>query len=195
MQFSRAYLQQIAPFVPKDVPVISTSKVRGGWRKIATDRHPRTHLTLDNHHCSHVGCAASVQGIEKGTLAMMDSILLETLGARELAFLSGPSFAREIMLEQCTCVVVASDSEALANEVCDLMSTHYVRVFTSGDVLGVEVSLLGLAWHDLTADHQSAARPARPTNPLPDRALIRWAELSRTSSPLLPACAKAWASG
>ena len=34
------------------------------------------------------------QGIEKGTLAMMDTILLETLGARELAFLSGPSFAR-----------------------------------------------------------------------------------------------------
>lgn len=89
------------------------------------------------------------QGIEKGTLAMMNDILLETLGARELAFLSGPSFARcvrisafwpcrvsssfgfvsfllthshqptrrEIMLEQVTCVVVASDSEALANEV------------------------------------------------------------------------------
>jgi hypothetical protein len=35
-----------------------------------------------------------VQGIEKGSLAMMNDILLETLGAREMAFLSGPSFAK-----------------------------------------------------------------------------------------------------
>ncbi|KAM3568669.1 hypothetical protein VYU27_009210, partial [Nannochloropsis oceanica] len=45
----------------------------------------------------------------------------------------------EIMQELVTCVVVASDSEVLANEAHDLMSSHYFRVFTSGDVVGVEV--------------------------------------------------------
>jgi len=43
------------------------------------------------------------------------------------------------MQELVTCVVVASDSEVLANEAHDLMSSHYFRVFTSGDVVGVEV--------------------------------------------------------
>ena len=36
-------------------------------------------------------------------------------------------------------MVVASESEALANEVCDLLSSEYFRVFTSTDVVGVEV--------------------------------------------------------
>jgi glycerol-3-phosphate dehydrogenase (NAD(P)+) len=50
-----------------------------------------------------------------------------------------PPSLREIIQELVTCVVVASDSEVLANEVHDLMSSHYFRVFTSGDVVGVEV--------------------------------------------------------
>ena len=41
--------------------------------------------------------------------------------------------------------MVASDSEVLANEVHDLMSSHYFRVFTSGDVVGVEVRKGGRA--------------------------------------------------
>lgn len=97
VQYSRLYLQEIAPFVPKDVPIISTSKVRRlqgnegcGWT------HPSPPLYLLPHHpiiTTHIHTRTS-QGIEKGTLAMMNDILLETLGARELAFLSGPSFAR-----------------------------------------------------------------------------------------------------
>ena len=41
----------------------------------------------------------TVQGIETGTLCMMQDILQETLGAdREIAYLSGPSFARWVGL-------------------------------------------------------------------------------------------------
>ena len=38
-----------------------------------------------------------------------------------------------------TAVVVASESEALADEVCDIMGSDVFRVFTSTDVVGVEV--------------------------------------------------------
>ncbi len=80
------------------------------------------------------------QGIETGTLCMMQDILQETLGPnRETAYLSGPSFAREIALGLVTAVVVSSESEDLANEVCDIMGCNYFRVFTSTDVVGVEV--------------------------------------------------------
>jgi glycerol-3-phosphate dehydrogenase (NAD+) len=80
------------------------------------------------------------KGIETDSLSMMQDILFDTLGpAREVAFLSGPSFAREIAQGLATAVVVASESDQLANEVCDLLSSDYFRVFTSTDVVGVEV--------------------------------------------------------
>jgi glycerol-3-phosphate dehydrogenase (NAD+) len=80
------------------------------------------------------------KGIETGTLCMMQDILVDTLGpTHEFAFLSGPSFAREIAQGLATAVVVASESEPLANEVCDILSSDYFRVFTSTDVVGVEV--------------------------------------------------------
>lgn len=40
-----------------------------------------------------------------------------------------------------TAVVVASESEPLANEICDIMGCNFFRVFTSSDVVGVEVGL------------------------------------------------------
>jgi len=48
VQFSRAYLEEIAPFVPKDVPIISTSKVRCGLDfkfngLIGIEDNPQTH--------------------------------------------------------------------------------------------------------------------------------------------------------
>ncbi|KAJ1482972.1 hypothetical protein T484DRAFT_1802181 [Baffinella frigidus] len=49
------------------------------------------------------------KGIEAGTLAMMNDILVEELGPdRSYAFLSGPSFAKEIAMGLATAVVVAS---------------------------------------------------------------------------------------
>lgn len=80
------------------------------------------------------------KGIETGTLAMMQDILIETLGTeRDYGFLSGPSFAREIAQGLATAVVVASESEALANDISDTMASEQFRVFTSRDVVGVEV--------------------------------------------------------
>lgn len=46
---------------------------------------------------------------------------------------------REIALGLVTAVVVASESEMLCNEVCDILGSDYFRVFTSTDVIGVEV--------------------------------------------------------
>jgi hypothetical protein len=65
---------------------------------------------------SHVGINTPIictsKGIEAGTLTLMKDILYQELGAhRELAFLSGPSFAREIATGLATAVVIASVHE------------------------------------------------------------------------------------
>lgn len=80
------------------------------------------------------------KGIETSSLGFMADILKDCLGTdRGYAFLSGPSFAREICEGVATAVVVASEDMLLAADLADLMSTDNFRVFTSKDVIGVEI--------------------------------------------------------
>lgn len=80
------------------------------------------------------------KGIEKKSLELMCEILPSILGEeRGYAFLSGPSFAREIAEGLATAVVVASDDRRLAYEFSAILSSTSFRVFTSQDVVGVEV--------------------------------------------------------
>ena len=80
------------------------------------------------------------KGIETTSLGFMADILHEVCGKdRPYAFLSGPSFAREIMEQLCTAVVIASDDIMLADDLADVLTNDHFRVFTSRDVIGVEV--------------------------------------------------------
>ncbi|KAL7526832.1 hypothetical protein ACHAWF_001924 [Thalassiosira exigua] len=80
------------------------------------------------------------KGIETSSLGFMADILKEVLGEdRSYAFLSGPSFAREICEGVATAVVIASEDLMLADDLADLMAGEDFAVFTSRDVIGVEV--------------------------------------------------------
>ena len=82
------------------------------------------------------------KGIENESLATMDEVLKEVLpgklGAR-LAFLSGPSFAKEVALGLPTAVVMASRDRRVAEESATLFQAERFRVYTSDDVAGVEL--------------------------------------------------------
>ena len=80
------------------------------------------------------------KGIETTSLGFMADIIREVLGKdRPLAFLSGPSFAREIIEEVVTAVVIASDDLDLARDLANLLSDDQFKCFTSQDVIGVEI--------------------------------------------------------
>jgi glycerol-3-phosphate dehydrogenase (NAD+) len=80
------------------------------------------------------------KGIENRSGKLMCDLLEDLLGKRRsYAFLSGPSFAREIVEGKATAVVVASSDVELASELSDVMSSKSFRCFTSSDVIGVEV--------------------------------------------------------
>ena len=80
------------------------------------------------------------KGIETTSLGFMADIIREVLGKdRPLAFLSGPSFAREIIEEVATAVVIASDDLDLARDLANLLSDDQFKCFTSQDVIGVEM--------------------------------------------------------
>ena len=95
-----------------------------------------------------------VKGIENGTLARPSEIIAETLGGRpggcEIVVLSGPSHAEEIGRRLPASVVAASQSPALSRRVQEMFTTERFRVYSNGDVLGVELAgalknVIGLA--------------------------------------------------
>ena len=88
----------------------------------------------------NVPILSASKGIETSSLGFMADILRECLGEdRGYAFLSGPSFAREICEGVATAVVIASEDMMLADDLADLMAGEDFAVFTSRDVIGVEV--------------------------------------------------------
>ena len=82
------------------------------------------------------------KGIEKGTLQTMAEVLHQVLpsGFRgSTGFVSGPSFAVEVAREMATAVTIASSSRSAAVQAQSLLQTNYFRVYTSPDVIGVEL--------------------------------------------------------
>lgn len=86
-----------------------------------------------------VVCAT--KGIEAGG-ETMDEVLREELPAAlhgNLAFISGPSFAREVLEGHPTAVVAASNDIEVAERAQGLFSGPSFRVYTTRDVVGVEL--------------------------------------------------------
>jgi glycerol-3-phosphate dehydrogenase (NAD(P)+) len=83
---------------------------------------------------------SAAKGIEDGTLLTMTAMLAEvTPAGTHLAALSGPGFAAEVARGKPAAIVAASRSEAVARRVQKLFSGRSLRVYSSTDVIGVEV--------------------------------------------------------
>ena len=82
------------------------------------------------------------KGIENDSLKTMDGVLHEVLPAKfhdRLAFLSGPSFAKEVAQRLATVVVVASHDEKIATQVQTALYHSYFRTYRNTDVVGTEI--------------------------------------------------------
>lgn len=81
------------------------------------------------------------KGIYTETLELMSAVIPKALNRTQdtMAYLSGPSFAKDIMNNQPIAVVVASHNEELAQKVAEALSHEFFRVYRSDDVMGVEV--------------------------------------------------------
>ena len=80
-----------------------------------------------------------VKGLEQKTLKRMTEILKEELGNVQTAVLSGPTIAIEVAKEFPALVVVASKNIKLAEGIQDIFINDYFRVYTSTDIIGVEL--------------------------------------------------------
>ena len=91
-----------------------------------------------------------VKGIEVETLARPSRIIVEALGPRPVAVLSGPSHAEELARGLPASLVVAGEDEGLNVAIRDALNGGSFRVYTNPDAIGVELAgalknVLGIA--------------------------------------------------
>lgn len=85
---------------------------------------------------------SAAKGVEQDSRLTMTGVLEEVLGEphrRHVAALSGPSFAREVALGVPTAVTAAAVDLAVAQAVQRVFNGPTFRVYTSTDVIGVEI--------------------------------------------------------
>ena len=85
--------------------------------------------------------ASMTKGIENDTLYLMSEVQEETLPGHveRLAYLSGPSFARDIAAGLPTNLTCAAADPGVAGRVQELLHSTQLRIYTSEDVIGVEL--------------------------------------------------------
>lgn len=89
---------------------------------------------------SFSGLVVSVtKGIEYETGLTMSGVLRETAPRATVVALSGPTFALEVAKGMPTAIVAASDDAAAAQTAQELFHRPVFRVYTSSDLLGVEL--------------------------------------------------------
>lgn len=79
------------------------------------------------------------KGIENDSLFRISEIAKEILPNNKYVVLSGPSHAEEVGIDIPTAVVSASEDLGLAEYVQDIFTTPTFRVYTSEDIIGVEL--------------------------------------------------------
>jgi len=87
-------------------------------------------------------CVNLAKGIEIDTLMRMSEVMDEEIDAvstSDIVTLSGPSHAEEVARNMPTSVVAASDKLATAELVRDIFSNQFFRVYSSPDIIGVEM--------------------------------------------------------
>ena len=117
----------------KDMVVITVPSVavRDVCRKMSPYLKPE-----DNGHQIIVNCA---KGIEADSLMLMSDVILDELPGRDVAVLSGPSHAEEVGKDLPTTIVVSAFSKETAKAVQNAFMADTFRVYTSPDMLGIEI--------------------------------------------------------
>lgn len=115
------------------IQAVPTQFIRTWWTRLA--RHCAPDLPI---------CSAA-KGIENRTLLRPSQVVLDVLGdadssPRAVAALSGPSIAPQVARRLPATVTVAANRPGFAEQIQALFHRPYFRVYTSEDLIGVEVA-------------------------------------------------------
>lgn len=90
---------------------------------------------VEGHHV----VVSATKGIENDSLMTMSQVVTSVLGEVPFAALSGPSFAKEVVLGSPTAVTIASKDVGLAMRLQQEFSSDRFRIYAHDDVIGTEL--------------------------------------------------------
>lgn len=79
------------------------------------------------------------KGIEDGTLLTLADIIREEIPQADVAVMSGPSHAEEVSRRIPTTIVVGASTKETAHFIQDIFMNEVFRVYTSPDMIGIEL--------------------------------------------------------
>ena len=79
------------------------------------------------------------KGIEDGSLDTLSEVIHEEIPQADIAVLSGPSHAEEVSRGIPTTIVVGAQTKETARYIQDIFMTDVFRVYTSPDIIGIEL--------------------------------------------------------
>ncbi len=88
---------------------------------------------------SRSGIAWATKGFEPGTQRLLSEVASELMPGRQLAALSGPTFASEVARRLPTAITVAGSTQRYALRMANLLHAPWFRPYTSDDLAGVQV--------------------------------------------------------
>ncbi|MCM8771681.1 MAG: NAD(P)-dependent glycerol-3-phosphate dehydrogenase [Candidatus Omnitrophica bacterium] len=99
----------------------------------------RKTVELLKNHYKKQPVIIGTKGLEYNTGKRMSEIFKEFIDDEKLLVLSGPTIAREIAKGCPTAAVIASKNEKIAEYIQKLISSEKFRVYTTNDIIGVEI--------------------------------------------------------
>lgn len=79
------------------------------------------------------------KGLENGTLLTLADVIKDEIPQAEVAVMSGPSHAEEVSRRIPTTIVVGSSCKETAHFIQDVFMNEVFRVYTSPDIIGIEL--------------------------------------------------------
>lgn len=79
------------------------------------------------------------KGIEVDSGMFLNEIFENFANSKNIAYLSGPSFASEVLEGLPCALVVSSQNLALCDELSDLFPNKHMKIYSSSDVIGAEI--------------------------------------------------------
>lgn len=132
--------------IPKEIEIASDKKEALADSQVVIVAIPSKFLRdsikgiKESNLSKNIGFAISaVKGIENKTFKRPSEIIEDEMGLSNIVVLSGPTIAHEVAQGLPTSCVVASKTGELALQAQELLISETFRIYTSSDVVGVEL--------------------------------------------------------
>jgi glycerol-3-phosphate dehydrogenase (NAD(P)+) len=125
--------------IPESIGISLDSDPEADMVVLAVPSHVMRHVVGAHSFRPDTIRVSVAKGIENETLLRMDEVIQEVCGSVRVVALSGPTHAEEVGRDLPASIVAAGADEAACRAVQDAFRSKTLRVYTSSDIVGVEL--------------------------------------------------------